>query len=144
MKMGRANISRSPSRATDSLLVFWVGPGKMGISAASLKEIRNADGLAPSHSGGAVILSARRFFGVAGGPETHLLVLRGGGVALYVDRVDRMIEAAVRRPLPLAFQGAEREWFRGLALEEDCVIPILNAKAIELAAQALEQEAGLQ
>ena len=46
--------------------------------------------------------------------------------AVLVDRIERMVEIAAVYPLPGAFQGEERQWYRGLAYLDDCVIPVLQ------------------
>jgi hypothetical protein len=43
-----------------------------------------------------------------------------------VDRIDRMAEISAVHPLPLAFAGEERRWYRGLAHLDDVVIPVVQ------------------
>jgi len=115
--------------------VFWVGPYRMAINAGALKEIRNESDLLEREP---TILSAHSLFGVPPGRSSRLLVLRHGHTIVRVDRVERMIETGPLRPLPQAFQGAERRWYCGLAMAGETVIPVMNPATLELEAQQAE------
>ena len=54
------------------------------------------------------------------------MVLRGVKAAVLVDAIDRMTQIAAVHPLPRAFSGDERDWYRGLAVVEGRVIPVVN------------------
>lgn len=145
MKTGRWKPACPEVKAANTLILFWVGPYRLAIPAAELKEIRQHSGLASLGRGEAVpqkrecerLLAVRAIFRLSGKVGGCTLVLREHALALQVDRVERMIETSVVRELPNAFQGEERLWFRGITMAGDSVIPILNAKAIS----ALENEA---
>ena len=131
MRAGRLGVARPAIRARNSVILFRVGPYRMGIDAGVLKEIRNDCGLAPEEFGCKAILSAHALFGVPPGQEARLLVLRGGRVAVRVDSVERMIETSALRPLPGAFQGAERAWYCGIGLIGESVFPVVNPDSLE-------------
>jgi len=58
------------------------------------------------------------------------LILRQFRAALLVDRIDRMAEIPGVYPLPLAFTGDERGWYRGLAYLDDTVIPVVEPRGL--------------
>jgi chemotaxis signal transduction protein len=144
---GRFNPTRTEIKTDNSVLLFWVGPYRMGIPAAALKEIRNSRRLFsngnPDHpeesSGCDAILSAGTFFGVRTGAEDRLLVLRSRNVGVRVDKVERMVEVGKLHPLPQAFQGEERSWYGGITLVGEAIVPLLNPET--LAHEALSQAA---
>lgn len=140
MKTGRLGHAQPPARKTHSVIVFWVGPYRMGIEAGALREIRNDHRQAATGAGGTAAVSSHALFGVATGREERLLVLRPGRAALRVDRVDRMIETGAILPLPRAFQGVERRWYRGLVLDGEIIFPMLNPEMIEREGERLEAE----
>src|SRR5689334_3086372 len=126
MRIGRLGHGQPPTRKNHAVIVFWVGSYRMGIEAGALKEIRNDHRQTATEIWGATIVSSHAIFGVATGKEEHLLLIRPGRVAIRVDRVERMIETGAVLPLPRAFQGAEREWYRGLVMDGEIVFPMLN------------------
>jgi hypothetical protein len=130
MKIGHLGMARPAVQARNAVILFWVGLFRLGIDAGALKEIRSGGRCAPEDLGCAAILSAHELFRVPGGPEGHLLILRPGSVGLRVDRVERMVESRMLFPLPRAFQGAERTWYRGVILEGKSIIPVVNPEML--------------
>lgn len=108
------------------MIVFRVGPYRLAIPAAALKEIRDGSGLGAEEFGCAEIVPMYAWFGLALAEQGHLLLLREEPVALRVDQVEQMVEIHSVLPLPQIFQGVERHWFRGLALVSGTVVPILD------------------
>lgn len=53
-------------------------------------------------------------------------MIRDAPVAVLADSIENMTEISELYPLPAAFRGDERNWYRGLAYLQDRVIPILN------------------
>ena len=47
-------------------------------------------------------------------------------VALMVDGIDRMMQISAVITMPHAFSGEERKWYRGLAVMEGKVVPVIN------------------
>jgi chemotaxis signal transduction protein len=47
-------------------------------------------------------------------------------VGVLVDRIERMEEILAVHPLPRAFTGEERRWYRGLTYLDDHVIPVIS------------------
>jgi hypothetical protein len=59
----------------------------------------------------------------------RLLVLRDLPVAITADSIDRMAEIGIAKPLPKAFRGEERQWYKGLVILNEDVIPIVNPES---------------
>ena len=57
---------------------------------------------------------------------TLILILRQIRAAVLVDSIERMADAATILPLPRAFQGEEKKWYRGLTYIDDRVIPVIR------------------
>ncbi|HWG58125.1 MAG TPA: chemotaxis protein CheW [Candidatus Acidoferrales bacterium] len=131
-------------QSAGQVILFSVSRQTFAIAAGAVREIRDTDSLA----GAAVEMEQTRvpkvrhtverahrtYFVVNACLHFHLpvsrpslvLVLRELRAAVLVDRIERMVEIAAVYPLPGAFQGEERQWYRGLAYLDDCVIPVLQ------------------
>jgi chemotaxis signal transduction protein len=130
----------------EQALVFSIGSFGFVIAAAAVQEIRNTDSL-----GGSVIELDRstinkvrhiveresRFYYVVSGCEhfhlpvsrpTSVLILREAPVAVLVDRIEEMAELRVTLPLPRAFCGEERTWYRGLTVLGRRVLPVADPR----------------
>lgn len=156
MRIGKIERHGSKcARSSEAVILFAVGGHRFAIAAAAVEEIRNREGLLPASPGlpsasanapkiKNILLRDSRTYCVVeaalclGLPESRpsrLLLLRDlrshdSRLALSIDSIDRMAELAVLHPLPDAFQGEERMWYRGLALVGDEVIPVLNPAAL--------------
>jgi len=140
MRIGRLGQQAPVAPATEAVILFSVGAHRMAISASAVAKIRKDRGLAPAEIGCSTIVAAHTLFGLPAGSGARLLVLRRGGVAVRVDRVERMIETGEARPLPEALQGSERGWYLGLAVIADLIVPLVNPESFELQAQQAEDE----
>ncbi len=149
--MARPNPQRH--RAHGEVVILFAAAGHtFAISAAAVDEVRTTEGLRPppargklhslleQASGTYYVVDAAKHFQVPAAPPRHVLVLRDSDVALAIDAVERMTVADKLYPLPRAFRGDERRWYRGLALVEGRVVPVVNPENIltrnELAAIA--------
>jgi chemotaxis signal transduction protein len=141
-----AHESHKPQRIRrpEQVILFSIARQTFAIAAEAVKEIRSTDSLA----GAAIEFESsevpkvrhcierghRTYYVVNGGSHFHLpttrptlaLILRQFRAAVLVDAIERMTEIAAVHPLPLAFSGEERTWYRGLAYLDDCVIPVVN------------------
>lgn len=158
--MIRPGVSAVPKVAAGQeprpVIIFEVAGRTLAIPAGEVLEIRSTDSLA----GDAASFEAAEFpwirhtieregslhyvvnlgalFCLPRTRPTLLLFLRGAHSALLVDRIERMDAISWVFALPRAFHGTERRWLLGLALFEDDVIPMLNAKGI-LAPEQLQR-----
>ncbi len=135
---------RKAARHGEQAILFSVGGHSFACPAAAVDEIRPLDGLRPLPAALAhgrlervkctleregrtwFVVDANLHFHLLPSRPARLLLLRDEPVALLVDAIDRMAEVAAIHPLPRAFRGEERQWFRGLALLGEAVIPVVN------------------
>ncbi|MBZ5522137.1 MAG: chemotaxis protein CheW [Acidobacteriia bacterium] len=134
----------APQGAREDVIVFTVGGFSFAISAYAVSEIRSLEGLQPfspgpecqcpekvnftMHRNGALyfVVDAARQFGLPATRPGRVLILRLAATAVLVDSADRMAEISVLHALPLAFNGDERRWYRGLAMFGEDVVPVVN------------------
>jgi hypothetical protein len=57
-------------------------------------------------------------------------LLREAILGLSVDSIKGMAEVITVHKLPQAFRGAERSWYRGLAIVGTQVAPVINPEAL--------------
>lgn len=130
-------------RRREQVIMFSIGAQKFAIAAAAVQEIKSTDSLA----GSAVeierpslpkvrhtvargrrtyyVLSGCAHFGLSATRPAMVLILRDYPVAVLVDGVEGMTDISTVAALPLAFQGAERTWYRGLVTLKDRVVPLI-------------------
>jgi len=131
----------------EAVILFASAGITFAISAAAVDEIRNTSGLEPLRAGHLgpkfskfkytlerdgrtyFVVDANEHFHALPTRHTRLLVLRASPTAILVDGIDRMTEIASLHALPRAFAGDERNWYRGLAVLKDSVVPVVNADA---------------
>ena len=152
----RESKSRHPRGGPETVVLFAVAHQTFAIAADAVQEFRSTDGLAAAateidepelpkvrHSFDRgrrtyYIVNAGMHFGLPVTRPTLVLILRRLRTAVLVDRIERMAEIPSLHPLPHAFTGEARQWYRGLAYMEDQVIPVLNPFGF-LTAQEFEQ-----
>ena len=133
---------RVPTR--EGVILFTVGRFSFAVSASAVQEVRSADSLAGSaielpKSGVAkvqhfvehyrrtyFVVNAAAHFGLERTRPTIILILRDSPVALLADRIENMTEISGVLPLPPAFAGDERRWYRGLAYVAKRIVPVVN------------------
>ena len=148
MKLGRIEKRKLKMRRSEAVILFSVASQKLAIAAQAVEEIRNTDGLRSLHQGmgpdkvGKVkqvlerddeiyfVVDANQHLRMLSSRSARLLLMRDSDVALSVDAIDRMAEVTVLHPLPRAFRGEERNWYRGLVLIGEDVVPVLNPAAL--------------
>jgi chemotaxis signal transduction protein len=145
VKIATGDPSRSRrARPSEAVILFCVGNQTFAIAADAVQEIRSTDSL----GGTAIEIEqaeipkvrhlverARRTYYVVSGcahfglrvtRPTLVLILRQIRAAVLVDSIERMADVAKIHPLPRAFNGEERKWYRGLTYLEDRVIPVIQ------------------
>jgi len=147
VKIGRTEKRTHVARHAEAAILFNVGPYKFAISATDVEEIRHMDGLTQTTVpvGAPVqkvrftmqrdrskysVVDASIYFRMLPSKPTRVLVLRRSMAALTADSIERMIDISSMVPLPVAFRGEERKWFRGLAILDDSVVPVVNPDAV--------------
>jgi chemotaxis signal transduction protein len=130
-------------RRTEAVILFAVAGHAFAINAAAVEEIRDTADLRPLRgaSGAKVsytvqrdqhtyfVVDANQHLRLLSSHPTRVLLLRNSCLALSVDSIDRMAEITQLHSLPRAFQGEERNWYRGLALIGEQVVPVINPAA---------------
>lgn len=133
--------------ARESVILFTVADFKFAIAAAAVNEIRSMEGLEQFSLAGAhralakvdytlqrngvtfFVVNAARHFGLISLHPGRVLVLRSIAVAVLVDSTDRMMEISLLHSLPTAFNAEERNWYRGLAILNGEVLPVINPES---------------
>ncbi|HXW55643.1 MAG TPA: hypothetical protein VEJ67_07855 [Candidatus Cybelea sp.] len=131
-------------RRPEQMILFSIARQAFLIAAEAVKEIRSTDGLAgvvvefensqipkvrhliPSGPRGRYVVSGCTHFHLPATRPTLALMLRQFRAAVLVDSVERMAEVPAVYPLPLAFSGEERIWYRGLAYLDEHIIPVVQ------------------
>jgi chemotaxis signal transduction protein len=143
----RQQGAKPPKGAQEAVILFAIGEFKFAIAANAVREIRGLEGMERTANGPAPSLPAKasfilqrdgttyfvvdgaKHFHLAAGNPQRLLVLRQSPVAVLADSADRIVEISVLHELPLVFTGEERDWYRGLAIIDGDVVPIVNPGA---------------
>jgi len=131
----------------EAAILFSVCEYLFAISAGAVAEIQSLRGLRPlpvtriPHPPSKVkhilereqrtyfVVESNQHFHLPATRSTRLLLLRDAPVAVKVDAIERMSEIERIIPLPGAFSGEERDWYRGLALTGSRVVPAVNPAA---------------
>ena len=130
----------------EPVILFGIGDNMFAISAASVDEIRDTQGLQQIATAAIAkvryrllrdgrtyyVVDGNLYFRILPSHATRVLVLRNSRAAVLVSHIDRMTEISNVAPLPHAFLGEERNWYRGLAVlnpESDTpsVVPVVNS-----------------
>ncbi len=143
MAGGNATPAKRALRV-EQVILFRIASQLFAVSAAAVQEIRSTDNLA----GGAVEISrielnkvrhtiqrgrqavyvvhGGTLFGLPPSRASLVFLMRGTRTALLVDAIERMAAISRLFALPQAFCGEERAWYRGLAVIDDSVVPVVN------------------
>jgi chemotaxis signal transduction protein len=134
----------APRGAREDIIVFTVGGFNFAISASAVSEVRGPEGLRPFspgaeydcpekvrftlHRNGSLyfVVDAARQFDLPESQPARVMILRLAATAVLVDSTDRMAAISALHALPQAFSGEERKWYRGLAMFDDDVVPVVN------------------
>jgi len=152
MKLG----GRAPKTAVSakiSLILFRVDGFWLAIESQAVDEIREARDLQTlltpaastkvrlsfrKHGVDYFVIDSCQHYRLTPTRMALLLVLRDLPVAIGAAEVDRMVEASAIDPLPWAFRGEERRWYKGLARLGATLLPVVDPESF-LSADELEQ-----
>lgn len=141
------------TRRGEPMILFAVGPHTFAIHASEVDEIRDMHDLKPMHIGigysrvrnvlhrgkrDYYVIDASAHYQMLPSKPARLLVLRNHPVAVAADSIDRMTEIPVVQALPVPFHGLERGWYKGLAVLDGSVIPVVDPASFLTEAEALE------
>ncbi|HVO56695.1 MAG TPA: chemotaxis protein CheW [Dongiaceae bacterium] len=129
---------------TEQIILFRVSGQSFAISSASVQEVRGVDNIAgmardlPESTLRKVrhsilrgdrtlyIVNAAVHFGLQPQPSSLVFFLRRTRTALLVEGIEKMTTMSRLQALSLAFQGEERNWYRGLTALDQAVVPVVN------------------
>lgn len=154
-------LEKKPRGRHEAVILFVVGNFTFAIAAQAVEEIRNTDGLKPLPPGVATsrlakfkqvlerdrkkyfVVDSNLHFRLFPSKATRLLVLRESPAAVLVDHTERITEIAMLHALPRAFAGEERQWYRGLAMIQERVVPVVDPAAFMSRSEATVLQAAL-
>jgi chemotaxis signal transduction protein len=135
---------RKPRRS-EPVILFSVSSVSFAIAASSVHEIRSTDSLAGAATEIEVpgvqkvrhtiersqktyyVVNACVHFGLPPTRPALVLMLRDSPAAVLIDSIEEMAEISTLHALPRAFCGAERQWYRGLAVLAERVVPVVHS-----------------
>lgn len=110
------------------VILFTAAGVRFGVEASQVQEIREGDhGAITGKLKGARYIDFALQVGLGHGILERLVVLKPGVCVLGVSEVERMATPPRAVGLPGIFQGAERQWYRGLLLLDNEVVPLIRA-----------------
>jgi chemotaxis signal transduction protein len=158
----RKQLRTQPQAAREDVIVFAVSGYKLAIAAGAVKEIRGMESLHPFTLGGIsaqiaklkhtlerngatyFVVDAAQHFQLPPSHPSRVLVLRNMPTGVLVDSTDRIMEISALHALPPAFTHEERGWYRGLAVVNGQVVPVVNHGAFLNRAELETLRAGLE
>ncbi len=158
----RRQLRTQPQAAREDVIVFAVSGFKLAIAAGAVKEIRGMEGLHPFTLGGIssqiaklkhtlerngttyFVVDAAQHFQLPASHPSRVMVLRNVPTGVLVDSTDRIMEISALHALPPAFTHEERGWYRGLAVVNGQVVPVVNHSAFLNRAELETLRAGLE
>ena len=147
MRPVKRQIVPPPQAAREDVIMFAVGGFRFTIAAGAVNEIRGMEGVHPFTLGGIstqiaklkytleragttyFVVDAAAHFQLQPGQPSRVLILRNMPTGVLVDSTDRIMEISSLHALPRAFRQEERNWYRGLAVVNGAVVPVVNHHA---------------
>ena len=129
---------------TEQIILFRISGQTFAISSSSVQEVRSVDNIAglardlpESHlrkvrhsirrgDRTLYIVNAAIHFGLKPQPASLVFFLRRTRTALLIDGIEKMTTMSRLQALSLAFQGEERNWYRGLTALDQSVVPVVS------------------
>ncbi len=142
--MNLSSKHRGHQPRTEQIILFRISGQTFAISSASVQEVRSVDNIAGMarelpdsplpkvrHSvlrgdRTQYIVNGALHFALPPRPASLVFFLRRTRTALLVDGIDKMTTMSRLQALSLAFQGEERNWYRGLTALDQAVIPVIQ------------------
>jgi chemotaxis signal transduction protein len=136
--------TKSHQPRTEQIILFRVSGQTFAISSASVQEVRSVDNiegmardLPESHlrkvrhsirraDRTLYIVNAAIHFGLQPQQASLVFFLRRTRTALLIDGIEKMTTMTRLQALSHAFQGEERNWYRGLTVLDQAVVPVVH------------------
>ena len=137
-------LHKTPTVRSEQIILFRCSSQIFAISSASVQEVRSVDSLAglaaeiniPSvlkvrhmlqrGERSIYVVNVALHLGLKPSPVALIFLLRKSRVALLLDGIEKMTTMTRLQALPAAFCGEERDWYRGLTVLDQNVLPVLN------------------
>jgi hypothetical protein len=111
------------------VILFTAGGKRFAVEASEVEEIRDCDDRTSIRKlKGPEPVDFALHVGLGAGILERFVVLKPGVCSLAVSDVERMTSLPKLVPLPGLFRGAERQWYRGLLLLENDVVPLVRTR----------------
>jgi hypothetical protein len=124
-----ARTARPATPVSIPVILFTAGGMRFAVDAGEVKEIRDGEERAAlQRTGGTGPIDFAERVGLGSGRVERYVVLKPGDCSLGVSDVERMASPPRVAALPGLFRGAEREWYRGLLLLADEVVPLVRTE----------------
>jgi len=121
--LGPAALTAGP------VILFTAGGMRFAVAADEVQEVRGGDERTTMRKlKGTELIDFALQVGLGEGILERLLVLKPGECALEVTDVERMASIPKVVSLPGMFRGMERQWYRGLLLLENEVVPLVRTE----------------
>jgi chemotaxis signal transduction protein len=135
---------KTPAVHSEQIILFRSSSHIFAISSASVQEVRSVDSLAGMATEISVpsirkvrhmlqrgdrsiyVVNVALHFGLKPSPAGLIFLLRKSRVALLLDGIEKMTAMTRLQALPVAFCNEERNWYRGLTVLEQNVLPVIN------------------
>jgi chemotaxis signal transduction protein len=129
---------------TEQIILFRCSSEIFAISSSSVQEVRSVDSLAGAETditGSSVakvrhairrndkniyVVNGAIHFGLRPSPASLIFLLRNLRVALLIDGIEKMSTMSRLQALPPAYCHEERNWYRGLTVLDQNVVPVVN------------------
>ena len=124
-----SRLAKPVAAAAGTVILFTAGGVRFAVEASQVEEIRDGEERGAIHGlKGTEPIDFALQVGLGAGRMERFVVLKPGDCSLGVTEVERMTSLPKVVPLPGLFRGAERQWYRGLLLLENEVIPLVRTE----------------
>jgi chemotaxis signal transduction protein len=135
---------KHPQPRCEQIILFRCSSEIFAISSASVQEVRSVDNLSGAETEvtessvakvhhalrrgdkNIYVVNAALHFGLRPAPPSLIFLLRNQRVALLVDGIEKMTTMTRLQALPQAYCHEERNWYRGLTVLDQNVVPVVN------------------
>ena len=142
--MPAASARKHPQPRSEQIILFRCSSEIFAISSSSVQEVRSVDNLSGAETEvtessvakvrhalrrsdkNIYVVSGSVHFGLRPTPPSLIFILRSQRVALLVDGIEKMTTMTRLQALPPAYCHEERNWYRGLTVLEQSVVPVVN------------------
>ncbi len=140
----QVQATRKPQVRTEQMILFRCSNQMFAISSGSVQEVRSVDSLAGVaeelndtslkkvrhvlRRGGqnVYLVNVALHFGLKPSPVALIFLLRKSRIALLIDGIEKMTTISQLQAVPSAFCHQERQWYRGLTVLDQNVLPVVN------------------